>query len=96
MIDYRIHKTARLARGVIPGAFTVIEAGVVAEEGVTIASHCYIGPNVTIHKGATIGPHCTILTDVPPNVTIAPGTVLGSVVQSRQMAPVKRGKVRSV
>lgn len=102
MIDYRVNKTARLARGVVPGAFTVIEAGAVVGEGATIGVGCYIGPNVTIGEGATIGPHAVILTDVPAGVTIPPNTTLGSVVQARAtstgsgQATAPRGRPRKV
>ncbi len=94
MIDYRIHRTATVARGVVPAAFVVIDAGARIEADVTIGAGAYIGPNVTIGKGATIGPHAVILTDIPAGVTIAPNTTLGSVVQARAAAP--RGRPRKV
>lgn len=75
MIDYRVHRTASVARGVTPGAFAVIEAGAQIGAGVTVGPGAYIGPGVTVGAGAEIGPHAVILADVPPGASVPPAVV---------------------
>lgn len=92
MIDYRVHRTARVARGVTPGAFAVIDERAQIGAGVTIGPGAYIGPGVTVGVGATIGAHAVVLTDVPAGFTVAPNATLGSVAEVRAAAPPKPRK----
>jgi NDP-sugar pyrophosphorylase family protein len=55
MIDYRISKGAIVARGIIPGAFTVIREYADIATGAQIGAGCYIAPYVTVGEGADIG-----------------------------------------
>lgn len=83
MIDYRIHRTAKLARGVVPGAFTVIDAGASIGERVTIGPMVYVAAGVTIGAGAQIGPHALVYADVPNGTTVAPGeTWIGNTIEA--------------
>ena len=75
MIDFRVHRNARLGRGVRPGAFTVVDEGSIVEEGAIVGALVYIGPGLTIGANAEIGAHAVILTDVPAGAVVEPATV---------------------
>lgn len=75
MIDYRVDRTARIARGVIPGAFVVIDKGATIGEGVQIGPGVYIGPFVIVGTHADIGPHAVVLANVPAGAVVPPNIV---------------------
>jgi UDP-3-O-[3-hydroxymyristoyl] glucosamine N-acyltransferase len=79
MIDYRVHKTARIGRGVTLGPFVVIGPGVTLGDGVTVEAGAIVGrvpvrgltardpgePGATlVGAGSHIGAHAVIYTGV--------------------------------
>ena len=80
-----IHATAEispdavLGKKVTIGAFSIIDAHVVLEEGSTIGSHCHIMHNVRIGTKSVIGHHSTLYpyVDIGNNVRIGAQCVLG-------------------
>ncbi len=75
MIDYRIDRRATMARGVVPGAFTVIREYAVIEAGVQIGAGCYVAPYVQVGASADIGPHAVILANVPAGAVVGANSV---------------------
>lgn len=75
MIDYRIDRRASVARGVTPGAFTVIREHATIGEGVQIGPGVYIGPYVIVGTHADIGPHAVILANVPAGAVVGAAVV---------------------
>lgn len=70
MIDYRVHKTAQVGRGITWGAFAVVDALAVIGDNVTIGPLVYIGQGVTVGEGAVINAGAIVLQDVPAGATV--------------------------
>lgn len=75
MIDYRVHKTAKVAKGVRLGAFVVVCEGAIIHERVTVDPFVYIAPGVVIGEDAELMAHACVLANVAPGAIIEPGEV---------------------
>lgn len=75
-----VSKTARLAKGVAVGAYTVIEDGVQIEEGTIVYSGCYLGCNTKVGRNCLIYPQVSIREriEIGDRVIIHSGVVIGS------------------
>lgn len=76
----QVSPTAVLGRGVSIGAFSIVDAGVKLEDGVTILNHCHIYHDVTIGKASFIHSHAVIREGcvLGERVILQNGAIVGS------------------